>query len=176
MSLRVALISVLLAVPAGASAQVVRVISSEAHGATTDVVIEGDLAQVSAAISGGADAQLHQVAPQVFTPIDLGVLRYHDQGTTIESITYHRASDTELGVTIRAQIRATQEHRTLALAWENDGLVHLATVTLEARVQLTFTASGGVHAVVLGDSVAVEPHLTGLDLLGGSAPVPLQPS
>jgi hypothetical protein len=158
--------------PGLASAQDVRVVSTEAHGETTDLVVEGDLALLAAAITDQAPAQIRAAAPQVYEPLDLGVVRYSDTTTRIQSVTFHRVSDTELGVTVRAQVRATQEHRTLSLSWARDGVVHVATVTLEARVTITFTESGGVHAVVVGDSVSVHPELTGLSAIPESA-IPL---
>jgi hypothetical protein len=163
----------LLLAPALASAQEVRVISSEAHGETSDVVVEGDLHALAAAITEQAPAQIRATAPQAYEPIDLGVVRYSDTTTRIQSVSFHRVSDTELGVTIRAQVRATQEHRTLSLSWARDGVIHLATVTLEARVTLTFTESGGVHAVVIGNSVSIHPELTGLSAIPESA-IPLE--
>ncbi len=158
--------------PAVASAQDIRVISTEAHGETSDVVLEGDLHLAAAAITDQAPAQIRAAAPEAYEPIDLGVVRYSDTTTRIQSVAFHRVSDTEIGVTIRAQIRATQEHRTLSLSWARDGVIHLATVTLEARVTLTFTENGGVHALVLGESVSVHPELTGLSVIPESA-IPL---
>lgn len=173
----VLVIALLLAAPALAHAQL-RIVSTTPHAATdtapatTDVVVDGDLAVAAAMISEQADAQLRQAAPQVYAPIDLGVVRYHDTTTRIESITWRRASDTELGVTIRAHVRATQEHRTLSLTWARDGVVALADITLEARVQISFTESGGVRGVVVGDTISVSPQLTGLSSLGEQS-VPL---
>lgn len=167
-----AFVAALLFAPLSASAQDVRIVSSEAHGETSDVVIEGDLHLVAATITDHAPEQIRATAPQAYEPIDLGVVRYSDTTTRIQSVTFHRISETELGVTIRAQVRATQEHRTLSLSWARDGVVHLATVTLEARVTLAFTDTGGVHAVVLGDSVSIHPELTGLSAIPESA-IPL---
>ncbi len=167
--MRAAIALAVLLAPALASAQEVRVVSSEAHGETTDVVIEGDLTVLAAAITDQAPAQIRATAPQVFEPIDLGVVRYSYTTTRIQSVAFHRVSETELGVTVRAQVRATQEHRTLSLTWARDGVIHLATVTLEARVTLTFTESGGVHAVVRGDSVTIHPELIGLSAIPESA-------
>lgn len=167
----------LLVAPALASAQIT-VVSSAAHAATatttasTDLVVTGDLGVATAMLSANADAQLRAAAPQVYAPIDLGIVRYSDTTTIVDSITWRRASDTELGVTIHAHVRATQAHRSLTLAWLRDGVVSLAAVTLEARVRTEFTATGGVHLVVLGDSITVSPQLTGLSALGEQA-VPL---
>jgi hypothetical protein len=171
-------LALVLIAPSLASAQVT-VVSSTAHAATatttasTELVVDGDLGVATSLLSANADAQLRQAAPQVYAPIDLGIVRYHDTQTVVDSITWRRASDTELGVTVHAHVRATQEHRTISLSWMQDGVVSLANVTLEARVAATFTESGGVHVVVLGDSVSVAPQLTGLSALGEQA-VPLQ--
>jgi hypothetical protein len=167
----------LLLAPALAHAQL-RVVSTTPHAATesapatTDVVVDGDLAVAAAMISDQADAQLRQAAPQVYAPIDLGVVRYHDTTTRIESITWRRASDTERGGPTRAPGRATQEHRTLSLTWARDGVVAIADITLEARVQIAFTETGGVRGVVVGDTISVSPQLTGLSSLGEQS-VPL---
>ncbi len=166
-----------LAAPAGASAQLT-VLSTEAHPATADqpattvLTVDGDLGVATALLSANADAQLRQAAPQIYAPIDLGVVRYSETSTVVDSITWRRVSDTELGVTVRAHVRATQEHRSLSLAWMRDGVVSLASVTLEARALPTFTEGGGVHVAVLGDSITVSPQLTGLSALGEQA-VPL---
>lgn len=175
--MRALLALIVLAVPVGlapsvGAAQDLRVISVEAQGATSDVVIEGDLHILGAAITDQAPAQIRAAAPQAYEPIDLGVVRYSDTTTRIQSVAFHRVSDTELGVTIRAQVRATQEHRTLSLSWARDGVIHLATVTLVARVTLTFTETGGVHAVVVGDSVSIHPELVGLSAIPEST-IPL---
>ncbi len=168
---------VALAAPAAASAQLT-VVSSTPHAATattpatTELTVDGDLGVATAMLSANADAQLRTAAPQVYAPIDLGIVRYHDTVTIVDSITWRRASETELGVTVRAHVRAAQEHRGLTLSWIQDGVVSLAIVTLEARVRADFTAGGGVHIVVLGDSVTVSPQLTGLSSLGEQA-VPL---
>ena len=166
-----------LGAPCIASAQLT-VVSSEAHAATaeqpasTALVVDGDLGVATAMLSQNADAQLREAAPQVYAPLDLGVVRYSDTTTIIDSITWRRASDTELGVTIRAHVRASQEHRSLTLSWIRDGVVSIAAVTLEARVRADFTPGGGAHVVVLGDTVSVSPQLTGLSALGEQA-VPL---
>lgn len=160
-----------LALPAAASAQLT-VVSSEAHAATattpasTDLGVDGDLAAATAMITSSADAQLRAAAPQAYAPIDLALVRYHDTTTTIDSVSWRRASATELGVTIRAHLDAASEHRSLSLEWVSDGTVRLADVVLEARVQGSFTASGGIHLVVLGDSVSVTPGVAGLSALG----------
>lgn len=177
--MRTPLIAILLALflPAAASAQLT-VISSEAHAATADqpatttLVVDGDLGVATTMLTENADAQLRTAAPQIYAPLDLGVVRYSDTTTVVDSISWRRVSDTDLGVTVHAHVRAAQEHRTLSLAWVRDGAVSLANVTLEARVQASFTATGGVHLVVLGDSVSVTPQLTGLSALGEQA-VPL---
>src|SRR6185295_4623626 len=123
--------------------------------ATTELVVDGDLGVATAMLSANADAQLRAAAPQIYAPIDLGIVRYSETQTIVDSITWRRASDTELGVTIRAHVRATQEHRGLTLTWIRDGVVDLANVTLEARVRGDFTPAGSVHVVVLGDSITV---------------------
>lgn len=166
-----------LACPAIASAQLT-VVSTETHAATTDqpattvMSVDGDLATATSLLSANADAQLRAAAPQVYAPMDLGVVRYSETTTVIDGITWHRVSDTELGATVQAHVRATQEHRTLTLSWVRDGVVALANVTLEARVRPEFTEAGGVHVVVLGDTISVTPQLTGLSALGEQA-VPL---
>jgi hypothetical protein len=174
---RTMLLGLVLLVPCSAHAQLT-VVSTEAHPATastpasTTLVVNGELGAATAMLSANADAQLREAAPQVYAPIDLGIVRYHDTSTVVDSITWRRASDTELGVTVRAHVRAHQEHRTLTLTWVGDGVVNLANVTLEARVRVEFTPSGGVHLVVLGDTMSVQPQLTGLSSLGEQA-VPL---
>ena len=171
------LMLVALAIPSLARAQLT-VVSTEAHAATattaasSTLIDDGDLGAATALLSANADAQLREAAPQVYAPIDLGIVRYHDTSTVVDSITWRRASETELGVTVRAHVRAHQEHRTLTLSWVGDGVVSLASVTLEARVQIAFTPGGGVHLVVLGDTMSVSPQLTGLSSMGEQA-VPL---
>ena len=171
------LMLVALAIPSLARAQLT-VVSTEAHAATattaasSTLIVDGDLGAATALLSANADAQLREAAPQVYAPIDLGIVRYHDTSTVVDSITWRRASETELGVTVRAHVRAHQEHRTLTLSWVGDGVVSLASVTLEARVQIAFTPGGGVHLVVLGDTMSVSPQLTGLSSMGEQA-VPL---
>lgn len=171
------LLALALAAPAVASAQIT-VLSTETHAATADqpatstLMVDGDLGVATAMLSANADAQLRQAAPQIYAPIDLGIVRYSETNTVVDSIVWRRASDTELGVTIRAHVRATQEHRSLTLSWMRDGVVSLANIVLEARVRADFTEGGGIHIVVLGDSVTVSPQLTGLSALGEQA-VPL---
>ncbi len=177
--MRLLFLSVLLsfALPSLASAQLT-VVSSEAHAATatqpatTDLVVTGDLSTATSMLSANADAQLRTAAPQIYAPLDLGIVRYSETTTIVDSITWRRASDTELGVTVHAHVRAAQEHRSLSLSWVRDGVVSLAAITLEARVRAEFTPGGGAHLVVLGDSVSVSPQLTGLSALGEQA-VPL---
>lgn len=157
--------------PALASAQLT-VVSTEAHPATastpatTDLGVDGDLAAATAMITASADAQLRAAAPQAYAPIDLALVRYHDTTTTIDSVSWRRAGASELGVTIRAHLDAASEHRTLSLEWVSDGTVRLADVVLEARVQGSFTAAGGIRLVVVGDSVSVTPGVAGLSALG----------
>jgi hypothetical protein len=164
-----------LALPSVAQAQLT-IVSTEDHAATataaasTTLVVDAELGAATAMVSANADAQLRQAAPQLYAPIDLGVVRYHDPNTTVDAITWHRASDTELGVTVRAHVRARQDHRTLTFSWAADGVVALANVTLEARVPIAFTEAGGVQLTLVGDTLAVEPQLASL----GGQTVPLE--
>jgi hypothetical protein len=177
MRLHLVLAIAVLFVPALASAQITVVSSTDhaataGHPASSELMVDGDLGIATSMLSGNADAQLRAAAPQVYAPIDLGIARYSETTTVVDSISWRRVSDTELGVTVHAHVRAMQEHRSLTLAWIRDGVVTLANVTLEARVTMTFTASGGAHIVVLGDTVSVAPQLTGTSALGEQA-VPL---
>jgi hypothetical protein len=170
--MRVVLLALaLLLTPAVASAQIT-VLSSTDHGTSSELLVDGDLGIATAMLTENADAQLRAAAPQLYAPIDLGLARYSETTTVVDAITWRRVSDTELGVTVRAHVRALQEHRTLSLAWARDGVVTLANVTLEARATASFTASGSVHVVVLGDSVSIAPQVAGLSALGAQA-VPL---
>ena len=106
--------------PSLAEAQLT-VLSSTEHPATatapasSELTVDGDLGLATAMLSANADAQLREAAPQVYAPIDLGVVRYSETATVVDSITWRRVSDTELGVTVMIAMAKRMTVRELAV-------------------------------------------------------------